>query len=199
MFLVVTISALVCWVGAAPTAHTPCCWASQYEASYTEVGLSVDHVVHTFHYDYPGKRATFTSDNRLPNGTVIHTVSISHFGTGKSYAIRSNGCVVSTMNTTDMPMDHCIPSNATRTGQEVIGTDPNTKTVSTWHWDVFGGSMSRFVTIIDGCIPLQIGVNGRSQFGARSESYLITNYRTGIADTSVFDAPADCSSVPIGK
>merc|ERR1711917_21566 len=188
--------------GASAQAPKPCCLTNQFTVGTSFIagrkdaagmGVVVEGVQEVV-YDFDAKMlyAPMSSTDVLSN-TTTNLVVLQDFNNMKVYYTNEDGsCYYDAVGYDMQPP--CVSPNSTYMGNLTMGVGSNTLTGHAWNWKDDKADYKMVVT--EDCAPIIMAAYG-NVYGLDQEiTYFYYNFKTSIADRSVFTVPTDCKPVP---
>ncbi|XP_048760679.2 uncharacterized protein LOC125669883 isoform X2 [Ostrea edulis] len=186
------------------TTPTPyhCCWSPVKVNKFRMIGGKVDpktSIPEAVEYsginyrDHNIKKAIMFRDVPQPDGSVRKEIEYSDYNTMKWYVISEGVC---TEHIIKYPMpDHCVPPNATYTGDTVLGEEgyPQVRLHNyNLDWIDFRGYNIRISTDARTCDTMTETDYGDIDGAKAVYTYFFSDHVSHIDDYSIFDIPVPC-------
>ncbi|XP_046563104.1 uncharacterized protein LOC124271980 isoform X1 [Haliotis rubra] len=188
LFLLVSLSCL-----AAVTAQgTPCCMASKWSATMSDIQAIASGNMVTSNYYYDSDNMA-TAIQYYEFGTptpVLRNRVVTSYSKNVRYNIDADGtCTKEDISDTMVPK--CIPATATYLGSNYVGTEENGLKYDGWQIPL--GSLNITVSFSNpDCIPIVQAVTGTASSSPVNLALFFNGYKVGITNPAAFDVPISC-------
>ncbi|XP_063431475.1 ependymin-related protein 1-like [Mytilus trossulus] len=181
-----------------PTLVFACCPPKQWEGiEYTALGSTgADGKTHYTEIEQKvsvdtDRRMVYVAQSMVIDGANVMQKVLQNYNTATQYITKNGNC--EKMGVTSVEPG-CIPQNATAVLKSYMGAGSSKIMTTVYKYDT-GMSTSYITMADDGCIPMAYEAAGQNADGG---GYQMTveffGITPGIADTSVFNVPAQCGA-----